>query len=177
MHQDLRITQIIIAAITAACAVVIPVLFHLVGLGSIFLPMFIPLSIGAYFLTPLFALLTGAIAPITSSILTGMPPLYPPIAIIMMIELSLFCLIISLLKHKTSVNNYIIIIIAIICDRIVLYMLYAIILPYLKISFALFGIYDLFKSFPGIILLLIVTPSAVKGLNGIMTKVRGDSKW
>ena len=122
--QDTLITQIIIAAITAACAVVIPVLFHLVGLGSIFLPMFLPLSIGAYFLTPFFALLTGTIAPLTSSLLTGMPPLYPPIAIIMMIELSLFCLIISLLKHKTNFKNYVIIIIAIICDRIVLYVLY-----------------------------------------------------
>jgi len=173
MHEDTRITQIIIAAITAACAVVIPVLFHLIGLGSIFLPMFIPLSIGAYFLTPLFALLTGTIAPLTSSLLTGMPPLYPPIAIIMMIELSLFCLIISLLKHKTNFKNYVIIIIGIICDRIVLYVLYAIILPYFKISFALFSIYDLFKSFPGIILLIIITPSAVNGLNSIITKNAG----
>jgi len=173
MHEDTRITQIIIAAITAACAVVIPVLFHLIGLGSIFLPMFIPLSIGAYFLTPLFALLTGTIAPLTSSLLTGMPPLYPPIAIIMMIELSLFCLVISVLKHKTNFTNYIIIIIAIICDRIVLYVLYGIILPYFKISFALFSIYDLFKSFPGIILLIIITPSAVNGLNSIITKNAG----
>lgn len=173
MHEEKHITQIIIAAITAACGVVIPVLFHLIGLGSIFLPMFIPLSIGAYFLSPLFALLTGTVAPITSSVLTGMPPLYPPIAIIMMIELSLFCLIISLLKHKSNFTNYIIIIIAIISDRILLYVLYAIILPYFKISFAMFSIYDLFKSFPGIILLIIITPSAVQGLSTIITKNAG----
>ncbi|MGQ9844511.1 MAG: hypothetical protein ACUVRK_13255 [Spirochaetota bacterium] len=173
MHEERRITQILIAAITAACAVIIPVLFHLIGLGSIFLPMFIPLSIGAYFLSPLFAILTGTIAPITSSILTGMPPLYPPIAIIMMIELSLFCFIISLLKHKSNFTNYVIIIIAIVSDRIVLYVLYAIILPYFKISFAMFSIYDLFKSFPGIILLIIITPSAVQGLSTIITKNAG----
>ncbi|MEW6526631.1 MAG: hypothetical protein AB1444_08205 [Spirochaetota bacterium] len=173
MNEELHITQIIISAITAACAVVLPVLFHLLGLGSIFLPMFIPLSIGAYFLTPVYALLTGTIAPITSTILTGMPPLYPPVAIIMMIELALFCFIISLLKQKFYLNSYFIIIIAIIFDRIILYVLYSIILPFFKISFAMFSLYDLFKSFSGIILLIIITPIAVNGINVIIQKNTG----
>jgi len=173
MNDELHITQIIISAITAACAVVIPVLFHLLGLGTIFLPMFIPLSIGAYFLTPAFALLTGTIAPITSTVLTGMPPLYPPIAIIMMIELSLFCFFISLLKQKFYLNNYLIIVFAIIFDRIILYVLYAIVLPYFKISFGMFSLYDLFKSFPGIILLILITPTAVNGINVIIQKNAG----
>ncbi|MEJ5362328.1 MAG: hypothetical protein WBK20_06130 [Spirochaetota bacterium] len=173
MNEELHITQIVISAITAACSVVIPILFHLLGLGSIFLPMFIPLSIGAYFLTPAYALLTGTIAPITSTILTGMPPLYPPVAIIMMIELALFCFAISLLNQKFHLNSYFIIVIAIIFDRIILYALYSIILPYFKISFAIFSLYDVFKSFPGIILLIIITPTAVNGINVIVQKNMG----
>lgn len=174
MHEEFNITHIIISAITAACAVVLPVLFHLLGLGSIFLPMFIPLSIGAYFLSPGYAFLTGAIAPITSTLLSGMPPLYPPIAIIMIVELSIFCSVISLLKHRLNFNNYVIIVFAIIVDRIILYLLYAVVLPYFKISFAMFSVYDLLKSFPGIILLLVITPPAVNGLKKILQKT-GDS--
>lgn len=174
MHEEFTITQIIISAITAACAVVLPVLFHLLGLGSIFMPMFIPLSIGAYFLSPAYAFLTGTIAPITSTLLTGMPPLYPPIAIIMMVELSIFCFVISFLKHRFNCNNYVIILFAIIVDRIILYLLYAVVLPYFNISFAIFSIYDLLKSFPGIILLIVITPTAVNGLKIILQKL-GDS--
>lgn len=174
MHEEFTITQMIISAITAACAVVLPMLFHLLGLGSIFLPMFIPLSIGAYFLSPAYAFLTGVIAPLTSTLLTGMPPFYPPIAIIMIIELSMFCFVISLLKHHFCLNNYLIIVFAIIFDRIILYLLYAVILPYFTISFTIFSIYDLLKSFPGIILLILITPPAVNGLKIILQKI-GDS--
>ncbi|MCX8122705.1 MAG: hypothetical protein N3F66_00900 [Spirochaetes bacterium] len=136
--------------------------------------MFIPLSIGAYFLTPGYAVLAGAIAPITSTIVTGMPPLYPPITFIMVVELSIFCCVISALKHKFNLNNYLVIITAIIIDRIVLYILYAFLLPYFKISVAVFSIYDLFKSFPGIILLIIITPPAVISITSLLQKI-GDS--
>ncbi|HOM88735.1 MAG TPA: hypothetical protein PLH80_07870 [Spirochaetota bacterium] len=169
MHEEITITQIIIASITAACAVALPIIFHLVGLGSLFLPMFIPLAIGSFFMTPFYACFTGAIAPITSSLLTGMPPLYPPIALLMVIELFFFCFIISVIIHRApEVNAYIVMIIAIIVDRFVLYMLYALVFPYFHISFALLGVYDLLKSIPGIILLLMTVPPAVMGIKKLM---------
>jgi hypothetical protein len=120
-------------------------------------------------MTPFYACFTGAIAPITSSLLTGMPPLYPPIALLMVIELFFFCFIISVIIHRApEVNAYIVMIIAIIVDRFVLYMLYALVFPYFHISFALLGVYDLLKSIPGIILLLMTVPPAVMGLKKLM---------
>ncbi len=91
-----------------------------------------------------------------------------------MIELSLFCFVISILKQKFQFNNYFVIILAIIIDRIILYVLYAIVLPYFKISFAIFSLYDLFKSFPGILLLLFITPAAVSGIHQILEKNTGQ---
>jgi hypothetical protein len=74
------------SAAMAAVALVLPVAFHSVGLGSKFLPMFLPLLLNG-FLVPLpWALLTGAVVPVISSLTTGMPPLYPPVAVEMAIE-------------------------------------------------------------------------------------------
>ena len=69
-----------------ALGLTLPVVFHAVGLGSKFLPMLLPLLLNG-FLSPLgWALFTGAVTPLTSALVTGMPPLYPPVAAVMSVE-------------------------------------------------------------------------------------------
>jgi len=64
----------VVSAAMAALALILPIAFHAVGLGSQFLPMLLPLLLNG-FLVPLpWALLTGATVPIISSFMTGMPP-------------------------------------------------------------------------------------------------------
>lgn len=76
----------IISAVMAALGLVLPVAFHAVGLGSHFLPMLLPLLLNG-FLAPLpWAVLTGAAVPVISSLATGMPPMYPPVAAQMSLE-------------------------------------------------------------------------------------------
>ena len=76
----------IISAVMAALGLVLPVAFHAVGLGSHFLPMLLPLLLNG-FLVPLpGAVLTGASVPLISSLATGMPPMYPPVAAQMSLE-------------------------------------------------------------------------------------------
>ena len=76
----------VVSAAMAALALILPIAFHAVGLGSQFLPMLLPLLLNG-FLVPLpWALLTGATVPIISSLMTGMPPMYPPIALEMSLE-------------------------------------------------------------------------------------------
>ncbi len=76
----------IISAVMAALGLALPVAFHAVGLGSHFLPMLLPLLVNG-FLVPLpWAVLTGAIVPLISSLATGMPPMYPPVAAQMSLE-------------------------------------------------------------------------------------------
>lgn len=170
MHEEVKIRQILIAAMVAACGVMVPILFHLLGLGSIFLPMFIPLATGSFFLSPHFAFFTGAVVPLASSFLTGMPPIYPPIAIIMSAELAVFCLLISLLLHHTRMHSLLIICIAIFVDRLFLLCLVALIMPAFHISAKLFSAYDILKSLPGVLLLIVITPATVEGIHKIFSK-------
>lgn len=170
MHEDHHISQIVTAAVIAACGVIFPLLFHLLGLGAMFLPMFIPLATGAFFLSPRFAFFTGAIVPLTSAFLTGMPPLYPPIAFVMMAELSAFCLIISFLRHHAGIHVLLIVAIALAAERLILYFLMALVMPAFNISSAAFTLYDLVKSLPGILLILTITPIAVRGIDTILKR-------
>lgn len=69
-----------------ALALVLPVAFHAVGLGSRFLPMLLPLLVNGYMSRWPWAVGTGAVIPWISAFATGLPPLYPPIAAIMSAE-------------------------------------------------------------------------------------------
>lgn len=74
------------SAIMAAMALVLPFAFHAVGLGSKFLPMLLPLLLNGFLVPAPWAILTGALVPLLSSVTTGMPPLFPPVAAGMSLE-------------------------------------------------------------------------------------------
>ncbi len=78
-----------------AAALLLPVLFHLVHLGHVFMPMYLPLVTLAFLVRPLPAATTAAITPVLSGAVTGMPPLYPPIAAFMGIELAFMAALIA----------------------------------------------------------------------------------
>jgi hypothetical protein len=76
----------VISAAMAALALTLPVAFHAVGLGSKFLPMLLPLLLNGFLVPMPWAVLTGAVVPPVSGLVTGMPPLYPPVALLMSCE-------------------------------------------------------------------------------------------
>jgi len=77
-----------------------PYIFHIFGsVGQIFLPMHVFVMIGAYILSPIYALTIAVIIPIISSFLTGMPIIYPILPILMM-ELITYALVIGFLKRR-----------------------------------------------------------------------------
>jgi hypothetical protein len=85
-RRPMNLRALVISAMMAALALTLPMAFHVVGLGSSFLPLFLPLLING-FLVPLpWAVFTGIVSPLASAFLTGMPPLYPPIALVMSAE-------------------------------------------------------------------------------------------
>ena len=81
-----KLRAMVISAAMAALALTLPVAFHAVGLGSKFLPMLLPLLLNGFLVPVRWAVLTGAAIPPVSALLTGMPPLYPPVALIMSCE-------------------------------------------------------------------------------------------
>lgn len=76
----------VISASMAAMALVLPIAFHAVGMGSKFLPMLLPLLLNGFLVPFPWAVATGALVPVLSAVTTGMPPLFPPVAFSMSIE-------------------------------------------------------------------------------------------
>lgn len=88
-----------------AIAVVFPQIFHLTGVGgNVILPMHIPVILAGFLVCPMIGLYVGIIAPIVSHLITGMPPVSPPILPLMVIELGAYGFIAGLM-HKIFKKN------------------------------------------------------------------------
>lgn len=93
-------------------SVAIPQLFHVIGIvsgtgslpGSAFLPMHLGVFFTALLAGPAVGAVTGAVSPLLSFALTGMPSaaLLP----FMMIELTVYGLVCGLLKNKKNARHF-----------------------------------------------------------------------
>ena len=86
-----------ICGLFGAAALLLPVLFHLLKLGHIFMPMYLPLVALAFFTRPAAAALTALLVPLLSGFVTGMPPFMPPVAPVMAVEIALMAALIGTL--------------------------------------------------------------------------------
>ena len=84
--RDILDTDALWAGAFIALAVILPALFHAAGLGARFLPMFVPIMTAVLFLRPGYSFLAAVLSPLVSSVITGMPPLYPPVVVLMALE-------------------------------------------------------------------------------------------
>lgn len=83
-----------------ALSVLIPFIFHITGtLGTVFLPMHIPVILCGFICGKRYGLIVGAIAPLINTMTTGMPVLYP-IGISMVFELAAYGFFAGLLYGK-----------------------------------------------------------------------------
>ncbi|MCK5743200.1 MAG: ECF transporter S component [Caldisericia bacterium] len=97
--QPSGVRKIVYSAIFIALGVLIPMIFHIAGggyLGKTILPMHIPVLLAGFFLPPMYALFVGMITPFLSTLITGMPPAFP-MMYIMIFELGAYALVASLL--------------------------------------------------------------------------------
>ncbi|MDP3386454.1 MAG: ECF transporter S component [Eubacteriales bacterium] len=159
--------EIVLSGLFIALGLLVPMAFHAIGgTGPVFLPMHLPVLIGGFILSPVYALMVGILTPLLSSVLTGMPVLMP-MAFIMMVELGIYGLAVSLLKEK-GINNIITLITAMILGRISAGMMVAILVSFVGVRFAppvTFLIGAVTTGIPGILIQLIFIPiliSAVK---------------
>ena len=85
-----RTHEMIRGGLFVALAVILPVCFHWFGMaGAIFLPMHIPVLLSGMLAGPRSGFVTGLMSPALSSLLTGMPPLWPVLPV-MTAELCLY---------------------------------------------------------------------------------------
>lgn len=95
------IMNITLSGLFIALGIVLPMALHAIpDGGKVFLPMFIPVLLGALYLSWPYAIAVGILTPLLSSLLTGMPPVAPlPMAFMMAAQLGVAALIVSLMKN------------------------------------------------------------------------------
>lgn len=94
-----NLTSVVFSALFITLGILPPMIFHIIGgqsLGRMLLPMHIPVLLAGFVLSSGYAFLVGALTPFLSSIITGMPPLFP-MMYIMIFELGIYGLTASLL--------------------------------------------------------------------------------
>ncbi len=150
-------------AVFGAAALLLPPLFHVLRLGSLFMPMYIPLMALAFFAPPRPAALTAFLVPLLSAAASGMPPWYPPIALWMAVELAAMVSLVSWIRRIWPRGNE-----------------WTVLAPVLLFGRLLFGLqvygwawaaglpagflagFSFLGGWPGLLLILAVVPGAVR---------------
>ena len=147
-----------------ALALVFPIIFHAFGLGSAFLPMFYPIISAGFLIALPVALVVGVMSPLVSMLVTGMPPFFPPIGLVMMVEGAVLTALPALLYPKLKRNAWYTAIITMAVDRVVMLLLTLLFSRLLKLPEGVMGAAALFNGIPGTLLILLLIPPLVKQL-------------
>lgn len=162
--RDGNIRNLILGGLFVALGIVVPIAFHSIGAGPVFLPMHIPVLLAGFITGPAIGGLVGAVTPILSSLLTGMPPLMPPKAQMMVAELAVYGLLSGFAYRTRKLHVVLSLIIAMFGGRIVYGILAAYILP--LFGFSPVPVFypitaGLVASLPGIVIQLLLIPTIV----------------
>jgi len=148
----------VLAGLFLAAALVLPIFFHALGVGSAFMPMFYPLALAGFLVAPSLAMITGVAAPLVSALLTGMPPFYPPIAFIMMAEGLLFTAMPWVLEKLLRLPVWAALIVILVLDRTLLFLMVRALALCLELPPAMLGWATVLHGVPGLALMLAVLP-------------------
>ena len=153
--------HLVLTALCVALGLALPWVFHLVGggqLGSTLLPMFLPLLLLGLLVPPGLAVLGGALTPLLSSALTGMPP--APVLPQMVVELAILAGGAALLRHTLRLNPWLAAALAVVLARaamVLIIVAFGSALGYQAAGWAL-ALATLVKGQPGTVLLLTLIP-------------------
>lgn len=162
MKVDVK--EIAFGGLFGAAALLLPIIFHVLHLGHIFMPMYLPLIALAFFVRPLVATTTSFLVPLLSGITTGIPPFYPPVALFMSCELAIMSTIISLVYIKwQNINEWLILIPVLLLGR-VLYVIFVYLFSLVvSLPAGFMAGVTLLSGWPGLILIVVVVPPLVRG--------------
>ena len=89
--------KLVFCAICVALCVVLPMAFHALGSGTVFLPMHVPVLLCGLVCTWPYGVVCGLLGPLLSSVLTGMPA--AAVLPSMMAELAVYGLVTALVMR------------------------------------------------------------------------------
>ena len=163
--KNQKTKPLVLAALFLALGVVFPQLFHAIGAGPVFLPMHIPVLLCGLICGWQYGGICGLVVPLLSSLLAGMPPLWPTCPS-MMLELCAYGLLTGLLYRKLRLNVYAALVAAMLGGRVVSGLANALFMgladkPY---GFSAFLSGAFATALPGIVVQLVLVPLLVLGL-------------
>ena len=152
------VKNLTLSALFIALGVLIPVLFHGLGLGSVFLPMFWPVAACAFFIPISYAVAVGALTPFVSTLLTSMPPLSPPVLPMIVVELLVLAGVTGWFYRKTALGILWLLLIGLLVSRVVNFCIAAVLAPILGLPSIWVAIASSAKGFPGVAIILVCVP-------------------
>ncbi|MBN1884414.1 MAG: hypothetical protein JW876_02675 [Candidatus Krumholzibacteriota bacterium] len=146
-----------------AAALLLPMVFHVLHLGSVFMPMYLPLVALAFFARPSTAAATAFVVPLLSGALTGMPPFYPPVAPAMSIELAAMAAAISWLRLRLpGAGEYALLVPVLLAGRILNVGLVYLAASVVSLPERFMAGLSLASGWPGLLLIVLVVPPLVR---------------
>jgi len=163
--KKIRVKDLVLTSLFVAIGVLLPIVFHSINiLGIVFLPMHIPVILCGFICGPLLGGVAAIITPLLSSVITGMPVIYP-VAVAMVFELTSYAVVAGVLfrllkKLKLILALYISLVSAMLLGRAVLgavsYILYGVLGN--GYTFTAFITSAFITAWPGIIIQLVIIP-------------------
>ena len=154
--------ELALGGLFGAAGLALPFLFHLVQLGSVFLPMYLPLVALAFFVRPGVAAATGLAVTLLSALLTGMPPWFPPVAPAMALELSAMAAMASWAFGRWPRSVLAVLVPVLVLGRVFQFGCGWLFGLFLDLPPEFLSVASLIRAFPGLILMLVVIPAVVR---------------
>lgn len=160
--------KIIYTAVCIAIGIILPQVFHLIpisNVGSVLLPMHIPVLICGFICGYKYGAICGLILPFLSSILTGMPPLFP-IGVSMMAELATYGVLTGILYEVTKGKIFTSLLIAMLGGRIILGISNTLFMGLANMPYSIetFIVGSFVTALPGLIIQVMIIPPIIFAL-------------
>ena len=164
MTKNLSARELAFCGLFGAAALMLPVIFHALHLGRIFMPMYLPLLALAYFVRPLPAAVTAIVTPLLSGAVTGMPPFFPPVAVFMALELSVMASLIAWVCTRwPRANEWLVLVPTLLLGRVLYVGLVYLFSLFIDLPAGLIAGLSFLSGWPGIILMIAAVPAMARG--------------
>ncbi|HOX59677.1 MAG TPA: hypothetical protein PLC99_22575 [Verrucomicrobiota bacterium] len=163
MSHRLSPRELAYCGLFGAAALLLPPLFHLLHLGHVLMPLYLPLCTLPFFVRALPAAITAALVPLLSGAVTGMPPFYPPVAVFMAIELAVMAGLIALVMRRwPRANEWLVLIPVLLLGRALYVALVYGFALVIQLPAGFMAGLSFLSGWPGIILITVVVPPVAR---------------
>ncbi len=151
------LVYLLFGAFFIAMGVLFPIIFHALSLGPVFLPMFIPILLAGFLLPLPVAISVGILTPLTSALLTQMPPMI--IIPLMTLEAVILTGGPHLFYTRWGYSVFTATLLTLLADRAALFLMIFFLSPILNLPQGMTATTVVLQGMPGVLLLLIVIPA------------------